>query len=342
MPPFEPIVTERLLLRPMGPADAADLHARRNDPAAAELQAWEVPYPLERAERLLEANARLGGPANDDWYTIGVDAGGSPIGDLAVHLTWRGRSAEIGYTLASDHWGRGYAVEAVGALIEYLFEGLDVTRISAMLHPGNLASAQVLERCGFLFEGHTRSSYWVGDENSDDHIYGMVREDWETWLQRPTGPAEEVQLIELDAANERTVWRLRTHKSQERFVAPMPVSFADALFPEVIDGAPVVPWMRGVEADGEVVGFAMLALTTEHHPEPYLWRLLIDRSHQRRGIATRALDLIAAECLAMGDETLLTSWEPGRGSPEPFYLSRGFEPTGQVVDGEIEARRRLV
>jgi diamine N-acetyltransferase len=43
----------------------------------------------------------------------------------------------------------------------------------------------------------------------------------------------------------------------------------------------------------------------------------------------------------MGDETLLTSWEPGRGSPEPFYLSRGFEPTGRIVDGEIEGRLHL-
>lgn len=341
MPSFEAITTERLLLRPVGPADAEYLHARRNDPAAAELQAWELPYPLNRAEQLLEANARLGGPTNDEWYMIGIDAGGEPIGDLAVHLTWQGRSAEIGYTLASKHWGSGYAVEAVAALVEYLFDTLEVTRVSAMLHPDNVASAQVLERTGFLFEGHTRSSYWVNDEVSDDFVYGMIRADWEAWRQRPAGPPEDVRLVELDTTNDRTAWRLQTHKSQERFVAPMPVSFADALFPEVIDGAPVAPWMRGIEADGEMVGFAMLALTTRHHPEPYLWRLLIDRLHQRRGIATRALALIAGECRAMGDETLLTSWEPGRGSPEPFYLSRGFEPTGRIVDGEIEGRLHL-
>jgi GNAT superfamily N-acetyltransferase len=121
----------------------------------------------------------------------------------------------------------------------------------------------------------------------------------------------------------------------------MHASFADALFPEVIDGAPVVPWMRAIEADGDLVGFVMLALTTEHHPEPYLWRLLIDRRHQRRGIGTLALDQVAAECRTMGDKTLLTSWVPGRGSPEAFYLARGFEPTGQIVEGEIEGRLAL-
>ena len=102
-----------------------------------------------------------------------------------------------------------------------------------------------------------------------------------------------------------------------------------------------MPWLRGIEADEEVVGFAMMALTTPHHPEPYLWRLLIDRMHQRRGIASRALDLIAAECRAMGDATLLVSWGEGKGSPRPFYLAHGFVTTGRVLDGETEARLAL-
>jgi GNAT superfamily N-acetyltransferase len=118
-------------------------------------------------------------------------------------------------------------------------------------------------------------------------------------------------------------------------------SFADALFPEVVDGAPVVPWMRAVVADEEIAGFVMLALRTDHHPEPYLWRLLIDRRHQRRGIGGRALDLVSEECLGMGASTLLTSWVEGKGSPRPFYLRHGFEPTGKIVDEETEARKQL-
>jgi diamine N-acetyltransferase len=86
----------------------------------------------------------------------------------------------------------------------------------------------------------------------------------------------------------------------------------------------------------------MLALRTDHHPEAYLWRLLIDRLHQRRGIGGRALDLVSEECRRMGDETLLTSWTEGKGSPRSFYLRNGFEPTGTVVDEETEARKRLI
>jgi hypothetical protein len=43
----------------------------------------------------------------------------------------------------------------------------------------------------------------------------------------------------------------------------------------------------------------------------------------------------------MGDSTLLTSWVEGRGSPRPFYLRNGFEPTGKIVDEETEARKQL-
>ena len=169
----------------------------------------------------------------------------------------------------------------------------------------------------------------------------MTRPDWDAWRQRPRTAPDDVRLVPVTLENRAAVLALRTHHSQQAFVAPMLQSFADALLPEVIDGAPVVPWMRAIEADGVIVGFAMLALTTPHHPEPFLWRLLIDRMHQRRGIASRALELVADECRELGDATLLVSWGEGRGSPRDFYLAHGFEPTGRVVDGETEARAQL-
>ncbi len=96
--------------------------------------------------------------------------------------------------------------------------------------------------------------------------------------------------------------------------------------------------MRAIEADGELAGFVMVALTTEAHPEPFLWRLSVDRMHQRRGIGDVALDLVIEELRSMGDTALLTSWVDGHGSPRPFYERRGFVDTGVLVDGEIEAR----
>ena len=118
----------------------------------------------------------------------------------------------------------------------------------------------------------------------------------------------------------------------------MPASFTDALFPEAWDGGEATPWMRAVVVDDKIVAFVMLAMTNQHHTEPYLWRFLIDRMHQRRGIGRRLLDLIVEECREIGDETLQTSWVEGKGSPAPFYEAYGFIPTGKIIEGETEAR----
>jgi RimJ/RimL family protein N-acetyltransferase len=340
---FAPLRTQRLLIRVPTEDDARSLHERRNDPAVAEYQAWELPFPFERAEEIVRDAQAMGAPQNDEWWMAIVTNAttGEVLGELAVRLSWQGRTAEVGYTFAPAHWGRGYAVEALTALIEYLFEELGVTRIFGTLHPDNHASAMVLERTGFVFEGRTRNSFWVGEENSDDSIYGLTRSDWETWLKRPTTPPERVELIEVTPHNVGAVSKLATHKTQERFVATMLESFTDALIPEIVDGYPAVPWFRAVAADGEIVGFVMVALPHEHSPEPYLWRLLIDRLHQRRGIGGRVLDLVDDECRRLGATSLLTSWGSGKGSPEPFYRRRGFQPTGALIDEEIEARKRL-
>lgn len=338
---FTPIRTERLLIRAMAADDAASLATRRNDPDVARYQNWTTPFPIEKAKEIATEVAAMDGPENDEWWMASVcdRETGDILGDLALHMTQDCHTAEIGYTFALEYWGNGYAVEALQALVDYLFETLNVTRVFGMLHPDNPASSMVMERCGFLFEGHTRSSFWLDGEVSDDWIYGLLREDWEKWRNRPRTPPETIELIPIDHTNEREIWRLKTHKTQEEFVAPVGLSFVDYLFPWYEDREiMLVPSMRGVKADGEYVGFVMIARVSDGHPEPYLWRLLIDKYHQRRGIAGRVLEMVVEECRAMNASTLITSWGEGKGSPRPFYLKHGFVPTGNVVDDETEAR----
>ena len=337
---FRPLRTERLIVRPAQPDDVDALHERRNDPAVAKLQAWATPYPRSRAASIVAETAAMAGPQEGTWWmaTVVEAASGQIVGDLVVRMTNQLRTAEVGYSIASAHWGRGYASEGLDALVDWLLSALPITRLTGMLHPDNRASAMVLERTGFRFEGHTRASFWLGDDNSDDWIYGMTRQERVLWAGRPRTAPADVRLVAVTQANKESVLALRTHHSQEAFVAPVLRSFADALLPDIVDGAPLVPWLRAIEADGLTVGFVMLAQTSTDHPEPYLWRLLIDRMHQRRGIASRALGLITVECARRGAGTLLVNWCEGKGSPRPFYLAHGFEPTGRVVDGETEAR----
>lgn len=341
---FEPIQTERLILRPSRLSDAQAAFERRNLPEVARYQDWEMPYTLERAEQRMAELVAMDGPTDGEGWSLTVVDAAAPeriMGDLYVGIRWGGRSALVGYTFHPDHWGHGYATEATQAIIRYLFDDFGVSRIESSLHPDNPPSARVLEACGLVFEGLTRQSFWVGDECSDDMLYGMLRSEWEVWCDRPRHRPERVDLVPLTADNRRAVGRLTTHKTQERFVSPMLGNFRDALLPPPRDGAALVPWYRAIEADGDIVGFIMASEMTEAHANPSLWRLLIDRMHQRRGIGSAALDLFEDRCREQGATAVEVSWAEGPGSPAPMYVARGYVPSGRVESGETHAIKRL-
>lgn len=341
-----PIHTDRLVLRIMRTSDAPVLAAYRNDPAIAEHQLWDLPYTVEHAQELLADQDALDDLRRGGWTQVAVELGGpmggSMVGDVVAHLHETGGVAEIGYTLAADHHGHGYATEAAGALVADLVERVGVGRVYAELDPVNVASQRVLERVGLVFESFTEKSFLWRGEWTDNMSYAATADQWRGWRDRPTSPPSVVTLVPVDHDNHRVYGALSTHHSQRRFVAPMAQSYADALFPGLEDGAPVVPRLFGVDADGDAVGFVMLTAVTDAHPEPSLWRLLVDRRHQRRGIGRMALDQVCALLRAEGCATLLTSWVGGiPGGPEPFYLRYGFVPTGRVLDDEVEGRLAL-
>lgn len=167
-----PLATARLTLRAMAPADAPALSAYRNDPDVARFQEWGLPYPPEDARRFIDGMDGLSWPVLDDWYQVAIDLGGRMIGDVGVHRSADGREATIGYTLAPEHRGLGYATEAVAAVIDHLFaEGTE--RINASIDPANTASARLLDRLGFRLVRHATSA--VRGETVPDDQYVLAR-----------------------------------------------------------------------------------------------------------------------------------------------------------------------
>ena len=142
---------------------------------------------------------------------------------------------------------------------------------------------------------------------------------------------EAVELREVTAENVRAICRLAVGGSQTSFVAPNAISLAQALFEPKA-------WYRAIYAGDRPVGFAMLSIDTET-PTYYLWRFMIDGRFQGRGYGRAALARIVQHVRTLpGAKELLVSWVPEPGGPEPFYLGLGFTPTGEVHDGEVEAR----
>ncbi|HWC68188.1 MAG TPA: GNAT family N-acetyltransferase [Acidimicrobiales bacterium] len=336
-----PLRTARLVLRLMHPGDAPAFAGYRNDPDVARHQDWTLPFTTGDAERLLAGQAYLDDLDPEGWTQVAVEHEGQVVGDVAVHLETSAQRAALGYTLAPRAQHRGFAVEAVGAMVDALFERTATHRIVATLDEANLASMRVVETVGFRFEGIARQAARVRGQWADDARFALLQDDRAAWLSRSRAAPEQIDLVELVYENVGPYERLATHRYQEQFVAPMATSFVDALLPEVVNGERVTPWFRGVTADGVPVGFVMLALASPAHPDPFLWRLLIDRWHQRRGIGGRVLGMLSGQLRAEGHRRLVTSWAEGLGGPAPFYGRLGFEPTGNLIDDEIEAALEL-
>jgi len=146
-------------------------------------------------------------------------------------------------------------------------------------------------------------------------------------------PGAAISLREITADTVRAVVALEVGPEQRAHVAPNAVSLAEALFNR---GA----WFRAVYAGEEPVGFVMLFDPTvdgavpRGHVRPDqmgLWRLMIDRRHQRRGIGRRALDLVCEHVRRRhGFAMLLSSYVPGEHGPGAFYMRYGFTKTGQL------------
>ena len=177
------IATERLVLRRFRAADAETLAAYRSDPDVARYQAWTAPFPLERA-RALVAEFEAADPERPGWFQWAIErtADRAHIGDLGVALHENKRQAEIGFTLAPAYQKRGYAAEAVRAMLDHLFRVRGLHKVSAEADARNIASARLLERVGFVREGLLRSHTWIKGEWTDDLIYGLLAEEW---LNRP-------------------------------------------------------------------------------------------------------------------------------------------------------------
>jgi diamine N-acetyltransferase len=138
-----------------------------------------------------------------------------------------------------------------------------------------------------------------------------------------------VTLREITDANRDEVLALRVAPEQSRFVGSVAAALEDAEeYPEA------KAWYRAIYAGEEPVGFVMLSWDVRPVPGEiigpwFLWKLLIDARHQRRGYGRAALREVVEIVRNAGARELLTSYATGEGEPWPFYERFGFVPTGE-------------
>ena len=145
---FAVLETQRLVLRAPQFEDAKAVATIANDRRIAENTA-RIPHPY----RMSDAETWIVGAAAEldaETYLITL-ANGSVIGGCGFDM--RDGVPEIGYWLGVRHWGKGYATEAVRALIDHAFTNLDHKALQSCVRVTNPGSRRVLEKCGFQWTG---------------------------------------------------------------------------------------------------------------------------------------------------------------------------------------------
>jgi RimJ/RimL family protein N-acetyltransferase len=153
----EILETERLHLRPPAAGDLEAVLSYARDPDVTQYLQWR-PHsgPDDTREFLARcAEVRRAGDAFP-WALVPRD-GGDVIG--MVELRLRGATANLGYVLAREHWGRGLTPEAVARVRDWVLESTSVRRLWAICDAENHGSSRVLEKCGFTREAGVRHEY---------------------------------------------------------------------------------------------------------------------------------------------------------------------------------------
>jgi RimJ/RimL family protein N-acetyltransferase len=147
-----PLVTPRLRLRPWRDEDLAPFAEMNADPKVMEF----LPKPLDRAE-----SDALAARIRDHFACRGFGLWAVEVPGVADFIGFVGLSVptfeahftpcvEVGWRLASEYWGRGYATEAARAALDYGFRRLELAEIVSFTVPANLRSRRVMERIGMI------------------------------------------------------------------------------------------------------------------------------------------------------------------------------------------------
>ncbi len=179
--------TARLTLRNFIDSDLEPFLAYRNDAEVAKYQGWEFPYPRERAEDFISSMRERSAPKQGGWiqFAVALKSTDELIGDLGCYVKKEDvRQAVIGFTIAAKHWRKGYAVEIIPCLLEYLFEDMNMHRVTADCDAENIASYRTLEKLGFRREAHYVESFIFNGAYASEYYYGMLQREWREKFRR--------------------------------------------------------------------------------------------------------------------------------------------------------------
>lgn len=173
----EVIETPRLRLRPWELGDVDDVLAYAQDPEWSRyLRVLPRPYERSHAGEFVARQILHDRSTHPSWAIV-LD--GTVVGGINLRFDFEHRKAEMGYSVAREHWNKGYVTEAAGAVVDQAFAThADLNKVLARADVENAASQRVMEKIGMKKEGVLRQHRVERGEAIDEAWYGILRSEW--------------------------------------------------------------------------------------------------------------------------------------------------------------------
>ena len=173
--PFPVIKTERLVLREITEEDLPEIFYQRSDP---QMMKYVDRAPAKSIEDAREFLGRIKtAQLNNDGVNWGITLKNEPklIGNIGIWcIDKEHHRAELGYVLHPEHQSKGYASEAIKAVLQYGFHTMRLHSMEANVNPNNEASIKLLERNGFIREVYFKENYFFEGKYLDSAIYSLI------------------------------------------------------------------------------------------------------------------------------------------------------------------------
>lgn len=286
--------TTRLQLVPWQTEDVQRFYAITKNPKVFLAIGCEAVASLEEARTLLAEEYR-----RPEEYKIVLRSTGQIIGSIGLRFGPNACSEcneepEVGYWLAQEHWGRGYASEALNAVLRHAAQDLHCRALWACYFVGNTRSEKVIRKAGFQYvrtnpAGDTRLGFSLPEVECRLSLEGFPLE------LKPLSPADEAGMLEI----------LTNELVKQTYMLPDFAKKEDAipLFRRLLNlSHDSTHFVRGMYAGGALVGFlndveianGTIELGYVVHP-----------SHHGKGYATAALKAAISALFEMGYQEIV-------------------------------------
>lgn len=172
------LYTDRLIIRSLQDHDWDNFLALHLDP---EINRYvRIPEPEEVIRQKFDKCVKTWSYASGDWLTLVIKSLETDefIGLMGFHCQHvEEQRAEVGYQLAHRHQDKGYATESLQAVIDWACLSFPVHKFVGFCAKDNIASARVMEKCGFQPEGVFRRQFKIGDFWLDECAYGLLADE---------------------------------------------------------------------------------------------------------------------------------------------------------------------